>query len=114
VPPAPGDRWFVDEPYLKVAGTWTQLYRAADQSSWDKREMSRRGALDDPSGHSARLVSQWDAACCRNVVRILSNRFLLDGTRAALLRVLWRSLERAIEYPWRCHALRRQCDGDNV
>jgi IS6 family transposase len=28
---APGDRWFVDETYLKVAGQWTYLYRAADQ-----------------------------------------------------------------------------------
>jgi transposase, IS6 family len=28
---APGDRWFVDETYLKVAGTWTYLYRAVDQ-----------------------------------------------------------------------------------
>jgi transposase, IS6 family len=28
---APGDRWFVDETYLKVAGAWTYLYRAVDQ-----------------------------------------------------------------------------------
>ena len=28
---APGDRWFVDETYLKVAGQWTYLYRAIDQ-----------------------------------------------------------------------------------
>jgi transposase-like protein len=28
---APGDRWFVDETYVKVAGRWTYLYRAADQ-----------------------------------------------------------------------------------
>ena len=27
----PGDRWFVDETYLKVAGRWTYLYRAVDQ-----------------------------------------------------------------------------------
>ncbi len=27
----PGDRWFVDETYLKVAGQWTYLYRAVDQ-----------------------------------------------------------------------------------
>jgi transposase-like protein len=30
-PHAPGDRWFVDETYLKVAGRWTHLYRAVDQ-----------------------------------------------------------------------------------
>ena len=27
---APGDRWFVDETYLKVAGRWPYLYRAVD------------------------------------------------------------------------------------
>jgi transposase, IS6 family len=26
-----GDRWFVDETYLKVAGQWVYLYRAIDQ-----------------------------------------------------------------------------------
>ncbi len=26
-----GDRWFVDETYLKVAGNWAYLYRAVDQ-----------------------------------------------------------------------------------
>ncbi len=28
---APGDRWFVDETYLKAAGRWVYLYRAIDQ-----------------------------------------------------------------------------------
>jgi IS6 family transposase len=28
---APGDRWFIDETYLKVSGKWTYLYRAIDQ-----------------------------------------------------------------------------------
>src|SRR6266702_3615858 len=28
---AAGDRWFVDETYVKVAGQWTYLYRAVDQ-----------------------------------------------------------------------------------
>ena len=31
MPPCSGDRWFVDETYVKVAGTWTYLYRAVDQ-----------------------------------------------------------------------------------
>ena len=28
---ARGDRWFVNETYLKVAGTWAYLYRAVNQ-----------------------------------------------------------------------------------
>jgi transposase-like protein len=28
---ATGDRWFVDETYVKVAGRWRLLYRAVDQ-----------------------------------------------------------------------------------
>jgi IS6 family transposase len=28
---ATGDRWFVDETYVKVAGRWPCLYRAIDQ-----------------------------------------------------------------------------------
>jgi len=28
---APGDRWFVDETYLKVNGLWRYVYRAVDQ-----------------------------------------------------------------------------------
>jgi transposase, IS6 family len=28
---APGDRWFVDDIYVKVAGRWVYLYRAIDQ-----------------------------------------------------------------------------------
>jgi transposase, IS6 family len=28
---APGDRWFIDETYVKVAGRWVYLYRAIDQ-----------------------------------------------------------------------------------
>jgi hypothetical protein len=28
---APGDRWFVDETYAKIAGRWVYLYRAIDR-----------------------------------------------------------------------------------
>jgi transposase-like protein len=28
---APGDRWFVDETYVKVRGVWRYAYRAVDQ-----------------------------------------------------------------------------------
>jgi IS6 family transposase len=30
-PPLPGDRWFVDETYVKVNGVWRYVYRAVDQ-----------------------------------------------------------------------------------
>jgi transposase-like protein len=29
----PGDRWFVDETYVKIAGRWVYLYRTIDQLS---------------------------------------------------------------------------------
>jgi transposase-like protein len=32
---ARGDRWFVDETYVKVAGRWRYLYRAVDQYGQD-------------------------------------------------------------------------------
>jgi IS6 family transposase len=28
-----GDRWFVDETYVKIAGQWVYLYRAIDQDN---------------------------------------------------------------------------------
>ena len=31
MPPRLRDRWFADETYLKIACTWTYLYRAVDQ-----------------------------------------------------------------------------------
>ena len=31
VRPATGDRWFVDETYVKVNGVWRYVYRAVDQ-----------------------------------------------------------------------------------
>ena len=35
-----GGRWFVDETYVKVAGTWRYVYRAVDQ--WGQAACSRR------------------------------------------------------------------------
>jgi transposase-like protein len=45
----PGDRWFVDETYVKVAGQWTYLYRAIDQYGqvidvWLSRKRDRTAA----------------------------------------------------------------------
>ena len=30
---SPGDRWFVDETYVKANGAWRYVYRAVDQHS---------------------------------------------------------------------------------
>jgi transposase, IS6 family len=50
---ATGDRWFVDETYVKVAGRWTYLYRAIDQHGQviDVLVSERRNA------HAARAFS---------------------------------------------------------
>ena len=42
---APGDRWFVDETYVKVAGQWAYLYRAVDQHGQVRK---RFGSVDKP------------------------------------------------------------------
>ena len=81
-----GDRWFVDETYVKVAGRWTYLYRAVDQYGQviDVRVSSRRGTAfaraacwtvagrgDDRSGTGllacARRARPWRAARRRAV-----------------------------------------------
>jgi DDE domain len=41
---SPGDRWFVDETYLKVNGVWRYVYRAVDQY----RAGHRRAGLGPP------------------------------------------------------------------
>ncbi len=48
----PGDRWFVDETYVKVNGRWTYLYQAIDQYGqvidvWlsDSRDLTAAGLL---------------------------------------------------------------------
>jgi transposase-like protein len=56
---AVGDRWQVDETYVKVAGRWRYVYRAIDQSGHVvdvfisvRRNAKRRGCSS--SGRSAR------------------------------------------------------------
>jgi transposase-like protein len=45
-----GDRWFVDETYLKVAECWVYLYRAIDQHGQviDVVASPRRGSGGNP------------------------------------------------------------------
>jgi transposase-like protein len=39
---SPGDRWFVDETYVKVIGVWRYVYRAIDQRGRSSTCWSRR------------------------------------------------------------------------
>jgi transposase, IS6 family len=53
-----GDRWQVDETYVKVAGRWRYVYRAIDQAGRSSTCSLRRGATapvhgGSPSGPSA-------------------------------------------------------------
>jgi transposase, IS6 family len=71
----PGNRWFVDETYVKVAGRWLYLYRAIDQF----------GQVIDV------LVSQkWDLAATRRFF----TRALEHGTRPTEV-----ATDRAPAYP---------------
>jgi len=52
-----GDRWFVDETYVKVAGQWRYVYRAVDQfGQVIDVYLSRRRDLAPPDGSSR---SRW-------------------------------------------------------
>jgi transposase, IS6 family len=52
---AAGDRWFVDETYVEVAGRWVYLYRAIDQFGQVIVSSSRRsGIWWPPAGSSPR------------------------------------------------------------
>jgi transposase, IS6 family len=50
----PGDRWFADETYIKVAGRWVYLYRAIDQFGQviDVLISQKRGAWRPPADSS--------------------------------------------------------------
>ena len=49
----PGDRWFVDETYVCVAGRWTYLYRAVDQHGQVIDVSSAFTAIWPQPGHSS-------------------------------------------------------------
>ena len=46
-----GDRWFVDETYLKVAGQWVYLYRAIDHARAGHRRpgLAEAGSCGNPT-----------------------------------------------------------------
>ena len=48
---APGDRWFVDETYVKVVGVWRYVYRAVDQFGPVSDVYVSRGLDTSPPSH---------------------------------------------------------------
>ena len=50
---APGDRWFVDETYVKVAGRWIYLYGAVDQHGQSSTSCCRPGVTWPQRGVSS-------------------------------------------------------------
>ena len=55
---SPGDRWFVDETYVKVNGGWRYLYRAVDQHGRASTCSRRNDATKrQPAGSSAALTT---------------------------------------------------------
>lgn len=52
-----GDRWFVDETYIRVAGVWRYVYRAVDQHGQSSTSTSRNAATSQPLPGSSRACS---------------------------------------------------------
>jgi transposase, IS6 family len=67
---AAGDRWFVDETYVKVAGRWTYLYRGLDQHGQviDVLLSQRR------DGAAARAFFGRSMSCGRRPVEVTTDR----------------------------------------
>ena len=65
-----GDRWFVDETYVKVAGEWRYLYRAVDQFGQviDVMMSQRRDAL------AARRFFDGALVCAARPVEVTTDR----------------------------------------
>ncbi len=79
---AVGDRWFVDETYVKVAGTWRYVYRAVDQYGqvidvYASRERDVKAATRFFStairahGDPAKVATDRSPALARTIVELL-------------------------------------------
>jgi transposase, IS6 family len=51
----PGNRWFADETYLKIAGKWAYLYRAVTSMARSSTSCCPRGATWQPRGASSAM-----------------------------------------------------------
>ena len=94
----PGDRWFVDETYAKIAGRWVYLYRAIDQFGQvidvlvsEKRDMAAtrrfvtRAIEHGPSPIEVTTgrapASPWVLAACHVTEHYANNRIEADHGR---------------------------------
>ena len=77
-----GDRWFVDETYVKVSGTWRYVYRAVDQhgqvidvmvsTKRDVRAATRFfSTAINTHGEPAEVTTDRSAALARSIVELL-------------------------------------------
>jgi transposase-like protein len=53
----PGDRWFVDETYVRVNGIWRYVYRAVDRTGRSSTCSSQPARTDRPPASSS--VARW-------------------------------------------------------
>jgi transposase, IS6 family len=95
---ATGDRWFVDETYVKVAGRWTYLYRAIDQHGQviDVLVSARR------DGAAARAFFTRALTCGPSPVEVTTDRApvyarVLDELAPAARHVLERYSNNSVE-----------------
>lgn len=77
----PGDRWFVDETYVKVSGRWRYVYRAIDQFGQvidafvtDKRDLAAARRFFTRALTITTLTRWRSAPTRRRFTRVLSRR----------------------------------------
>jgi transposase-like protein len=62
---SPGDRWCVDETYVKVGGVWRYVYRAVDEHGQHSASRERRVTTRTPSALEHTFECVTDATTAR-------------------------------------------------
>jgi hypothetical protein len=76
---ASGNKWFIDETYVKVAGRWAYLYRAVDQHQVAVNGDLANWHTGEPDAISA-VGGAMDLAIGAKTVYVMMNLFTSDGT----------------------------------